>query len=233
VVELAQSSESFWRRFSGNIDLGLMYSRGNDTTQYNTSGQLKFRTEYWRVEANYASSLSKSTGVDASTRNQSNIWARRLVGGKRKWFYTGSSALLQSSQQGIDLQTTLGGGAGRFLKDTNFARIAVTAGLAVQRTNYTEHLGVQSPPNALASFVAGDVNLFKFKKTSFDASVNMLPVLSQAGRVQTNVNSAYSIQVISNFWLRLSFYGSWDNRPPAHFSGSDYGVSSSISYKFN
>jgi putative salt-induced outer membrane protein YdiY len=155
------------------------------------------------------------------------------VGGKRKWFYTGSSALLQSSQQGIDLQTTLGGGAGRFLKDTNFARIAVTAGLAVQRTNYTEHLGVQSPPNALASFVAGDVNLFKFKKTSFDASVNVLPVLSQAGRVQTNVNSAYSIQVISNFWLRLSFYGSWDNRPPAHFSGSDYGVSSSISYKFN
>ena len=81
--------------------------------------------------------------------------------------------------------------------------------------------------------INGDLHLFRFKKTSVDVTASVLPVLTEIGRVRTYVNSAYSIQVINNLWFKVSFYGNWDNRPPAAFSGSDYGVSSSISYSFN
>jgi len=30
----------------------------------------------------------------------------------------------------------------------------------------------------------------------------------------------------------VSFYGSWDNRPPPTFSGSDYGTSSGLGWTF-
>ena len=136
VVELAPTSESIWRRFSGNIDSGLMYTKGNDTTQYNVGADLRVRGEHWRMAADFVSNFSKSSGLDASTRNQARFWARRLIGGKRAWYYSGAAEFLQSSQQGINLQTTLGGGIGRFVKDTNSARIAVTADLAVQQTRY-------------------------------------------------------------------------------------------------
>jgi len=233
VVELAPTSESLWKRFSGNVDTGLIFTKGNDTTQYNVGAALRVRGEHWRMAAEYFSTLSKSSGVEASTRNQSRLWARRLIGGKRAWYYSGAAEFLQSSQQSINLQTTVGGGVGRFLKDTNTARIAITADLAVQQTRYEPSIGSQSPPNALAGMIVGDLHLFRFKKTSFDATASVLPMLTEAGRVRTYVNTAYSIQIISNLWFKISFYGNWDNRPPSAFSGSDYGVSSSISYSFN
>ena len=79
----------------------------------------------------------------------------------------------------------------------------------------------------------GDLHLFRFKKSSFDATASVLPLLTEAGRVRTYANTAYSIQVINNLWFKISFYGNWDNTPPANFSGSDYGASSGISYSFN
>ena len=233
VVELAPTSESLWRRFSGNIDSGLMYTKGNNTTQYNVGADLRVRGEHWRAAADFISTFSNSSGATAVTRNQSRLWARRLIGGRRAWYYSGAAEFLQSSQQGINLQTILGGGLGRFVKDTNTARIAITADLAVQQTRYEPSTGSQSPPNALSGMFVGDVHLFKFKKTSFDATASVLPALTEAGRVRTYLNTAYSIQIINNLWFKFSFYGNWDNRPPSNFSGSDYGVSSTISYSFN
>jgi hypothetical protein len=170
--------------------------------------------------------------VTASTRNQTTLKALRLVG-ENKWFYNGGGEFLQSSQQGIDVQTTLGGGFGKLLKDTNKARIAVSTGLAWQRTEYAPSIGSQGPPNALAAMFVGDLHLFRFKKTSLDVTASTLPVLTEIGRLRTYVNTAYSIQVISNLWVKISFYGNWDNRPPPTFAGSDYGSSSSISWSFN
>ncbi len=233
VVELAPTSESLWRRFSGNIDTGLIYTKGNDTTQYNVGADLRVRGEHWRVAAGYISTFSNSSGADAATRNQSRLWARRLIGGKRAWYYSGAAEFLQSSQQGINLQTTLAGGLGRFLKDTNTTRMAITADLALQQTRYEPSNGSQSSLNALAAMLVVDLHLFRFKKSSFDATASVMPLLTETGRVRSYANTAYSIQVINNLWFKISFYGNWDNRPPANFAGSDYGASSSISYSFN
>jgi len=34
VVQMVQTSENFWQRFSGEISLGVIYSKGNQSTQY-------------------------------------------------------------------------------------------------------------------------------------------------------------------------------------------------------
>jgi hypothetical protein len=232
VVEMAQTSESFWRRLSGYVDSGLIYTKGNNTTQYNLGGEVRLRRDLWSASANYASTLSKSSEVDASTRNQLNLRAYHLIGGKR-WFYDGAAQFLQSSQQGINLQTTAGGGIGRLLKDTNNARISINGGLAYQSTVYQPSVGTQSPPNSLGALVAGDLHLFRFKKTTLDVTASLLPVLTEIGRVRSYVNTAYSVQIVSNLWIKFSFYGNWDNRPPAAFSGSDYGASTGVSWSFN
>ena len=35
-----------------------------------------------------------------------------------------------------------------------------------------------------------------------------------------------------NFTWNISFYGNWDNQPPAGFSGSNYGTSSGLGWTF-
>ncbi|MFN8009500.1 MAG: hypothetical protein U0V70_21195, partial [Terriglobia bacterium] len=70
VVTLDQTSQSFWRRFSGSISSGFIYAKGNDTTQYNFSSQLKYLRSRWAAQADYSSALSSTSGATTTTRNE-------------------------------------------------------------------------------------------------------------------------------------------------------------------
>jgi hypothetical protein len=134
--------------------------------------------------------------------------------------------------QGIKVQTTLGGGIGRYLKNTNNATISVLGGLAWQSTVYDPSITPLGQQNLAAAVIAADVKLFKFSKTNLNLSAVLLPALSQPGRVHFNTNASYFVKLFSNLKWNVSFYGNWDNQPPANFSGSDYGSSSGLSWTF-
>jgi len=231
IVEMNQASESFWRRFSGSIDSGMIYSKGNDTTQYNLGSNLTFRRERWSAGVSYSSNLSTSNHETAATRNEVDFNGLRFMPWNN-WYYTSLGSFLQSSQQGINLQTSLGGGIGRFLKNTNRTRIALTGGFTWQDTKYDTSV-LYPTENAVAGIIAANIHLFIFKKTTLMLDATLLPVLNQPGRMRFNTNASYSLEIIKNLWWKFTFYGNWDNKPPRSLSGSDYGATSGISYSFN
>jgi hypothetical protein len=148
------------------------------------------------------------------------------------WFYTGVGNLLQSSEQDIKLQTNVGGGIGRYLKNTNSATIAVFGGLAWQNTRYNQSVVTQPGQNTAAILVGAAAELFKFNKTNLTMKATVFPAISQPGRVYSNVDATYYVKFWGDFTWNLSFYGNWDNEPPAHFSGSNYGTSSGLGWTF-
>jgi hypothetical protein len=231
VVDMQQTAQTFWKNFSGSLGSGLIYSRGNNTTQYNLTSDLAYRRPRWAVTANYSSSLSASSGAATSTRNQEYFQGLKLLQ-RSNWFVTGLASFLQSSQQGIQLQSSVGGGFGRFLTNTNRSQIAVMGGVAWQGTTYTGNYATLGQQNLAAGMAGASVQVFKFKVTTLNLTATVFPALTQPGRVQTNINSAYKIQIINNLWWNFTFYGNWDNRPPTGLSGSDYGASSGITYSF-
>jgi Protein of unknown function, DUF481 len=135
--------------------------------------------------------------------------------------------------QEIDLQTTLGGGIGRYLKNTNRASIYVFGALGWQNVNYGKNIVDQGPPNTAVGFVASEFKAFRFKKTNVDLTASLIPAISDAGRVHFNSNAVYYIKVLGNLSWNVSFYGSWDNRPPPTLPKSDYGTSSGLSWTFD
>jgi hypothetical protein len=231
-VGLGQTSEAFWHRFSVSISSGLNFSKSNNNTQYNFGSEASYMRPRWSAKANFTSALSGSEGSTTSTWNQLSLGGYRLLRWDN-WFYAGLGSFLQSSQQGIQLQTTAGGGIGRFIKNTNRARISMMGGLAYQGTNYELNSNPQDLESVAAGLISGDVRVFIFKKMNLQVTANLIPALSQPGRVRFGTNATYSIQLISNLWWTLQFYGNWDNRPPANFSGSNYGASSGITWTFN
>jgi hypothetical protein len=231
IVRMVETSDKFLQRFSGDISWGIIYSKGNESTQYSLTSQTAYLRERWSAQATFSSTLSSSSGTNASTRNSLGLNALHLLPWNN-WFYSGIGEFLQSSEQGINLQTTLGGGVGRYFKNTNRASISLLAGGAWQKTDYEPSIVPLGTQNLAAALITAHVRLFKFSKTNLSATANILPALSEPGRVRFDANASYYVKLFSNLSWNLSFYGNWDNRSPPGFSGSDYGTSSGLSWTF-
>jgi hypothetical protein len=231
VVSIVETSEKFWGRFNGEVSFGVIYSKGNDSTQYSFGSQTAYLRERWSAAANFNSNLSSSTGASASTRNSLDLIGTRLLPWN-KYFYSGLGSFLQSTAQGITLQTSVGGGFGRYLKNTNRSKISVLGGLSWQSTDYHPTLVPVGRQNLIAAMIVADIKFFKFDKTSLDMNAMVFPALSEPGRFRFNTDATYYIKLISNLSWNVSFYGNWDNKPPPGFSGSDYGSSAGLSWTF-
>jgi hypothetical protein len=231
IVAMIGTSDHFWQRFNGSLGLGVIYSKGNQSTQYSLTSEAAYVRERWSAQTSFDSNLSSSAGTSASTRNSINGSALRLLP-QKNWFYSGVGDALQSSEQGIDLQTTVGGGVGRYLKNTNRLSLSLLGGAAWQNTSYRQSVTTSGKQNIAAALIYSEFKLFRFSKTSLNATATLLPALSDPGRVRFSTNASYYIKIISDLKWNVSFYGNWDNRPPLGFSGSDYGTSSGLSWTF-
>lgn len=231
VVQMMATSANFWRRFNGAIGFGAIYSRGNQSAQYSLNSDTQYVRERWNAGVTFASNLSSSAGATVSTRNALNFSVLHLLPSNH-WFYTGLGTFLQSSQQEITLQQTYGGGVGRYLTNTNRGSLAVAGGVAWQHTDYQQSVAMPGGQNVAAGLIFAQAKLFKFSKTSLDATCILLPAISDPGRVRFDTDVSYYIKIIGNLKWNISFYGNWDNRPPPGLSGGDYGTSTGLNWTF-
>jgi hypothetical protein len=231
IVKMVGTSDKFWERFNGAISLGVIYSKGNQSTQYSLGSEAAYVRERWGAQAGFESNLSSSAGVNTSTRNSLDLGAFHLLPSK-SWFYSAVAEFLQSSEQGISLQSTLGGGIGRYFRNTNRMSISIVGGAAWQRTRYQQSLIPLNQQNLGAALITAEAQFFRFSKTSLNTKLALLPAISDPGRIRVNTNASFYVKLFGDLKWNASFYGNWDNRPPPGFSGSDYGTSSGLAWTF-
>jgi hypothetical protein len=231
VVLIGQTSKSFWKRFNGAINTGITYAKGNQSTQFNLGAKVDYPRERWDANVAYDSTLSGSSGVKNSTRNELTLIGLRYLR-RKNWYYAGIGDFVQSSVQGIQTQTSLGGGIGHFFKNTNRVRFSVLGGAAWQNTKYEPTLVSQERQNLAAALVASNLKFFVFDKTDLQLSAILFPAVSDPGRVRFGTRATYFVKLFGDISWNISFYGNWDNKPIAGFSGSDYGTTSGLSWTF-
>jgi hypothetical protein len=232
VVTISQTSENFLQRFGGSIAMNASYSKGNQATQYNIASDLIYQRTRWGAAVRQNSNLASNTGAETSTRNQLDLSAYRMLS-KTNYFVGGIATFLQSSVQGIDRQTNLGLGLGKYFKNTNRLRFWLLGGAGWQRTSYVPTVINQPPQDLVVGLFSANLEAFSFKKTRFDLAATVYPALSaQKGRTFYKTNATYYIKLFGKVDWNLSFYGSWDTKPPPTFSSSDYGSSTGLSWTF-
>jgi len=47
IIKMDETASTIWQRFNGDIGLGVIYSKGNQSTQYNFSSSLNYPRERW------------------------------------------------------------------------------------------------------------------------------------------------------------------------------------------
>ena len=222
------TSTKFFQRFNGYINTGIIYSKGNQSTQYSLGSQVTYPRERWAAGASFNSTLSASTGASASTRNQLDLDAYHLLRWNN-WFYEGLGGLLQSSEQGIDPSSHLWRWR-RTLPEEH----QPDAHFGAWRPCRAEH-GISAEhrfSKPASGLIAANLQFFRFDKTNGNLTAMLLPAITDPSRVKFNVNATYYIKLTGNLSWNVSFYGNWDSRPPDGLSGSDYGSSSGLSWTF-
>lgn len=228
VVQIESRKSSWWRQLKGGLDAGTSFTSGNGQISANTDINATYTTEKWSASADLGTSFSDQNGGTKTNRNDFSFSAEKFLG--RNAYIGGLVDLLHSSQQDLDLRTTIGGGYGRFLKRTGTTDFRWIAGTVYTQENFST-VGQPSDSNAEGLLGMG-YDSYRFKVGEIHSQLLVFPGITDYGRIRVTTTNALVIKLTNNFHFTLSFWDNYDSRPPSTAKNNELGLSSAIGYSF-
>jgi len=230
VARISQTEDRILDRLHGSFSLGVDYTKSSDITV--VSGN--FNTNYRGPKSAWSFNIDVNSTRDPAQgtidRNSVRYGYRWLQPGGRFW--AGLSSLERNEETGIEARLLVGGGYGKFLLQNSSQEVAAVAGVGATREWAT---GGADDQTSLEAILGVDWQVFDFAspKTSLSARAVLFPSLTESGRYRTDTNVSLRREIVTDFFLDLSFYHNYDSDPPDAFAeSSDYGVVTSLGYSF-
>jgi putative salt-induced outer membrane protein YdiY len=228
VVEMESKKPSFWRQLKGSVDAGVSFTSGNSQTTANTDANVTYATPKWSATAALGTSYSDQSGGTKTNRNDITFSGQKFLG--RNAYLGGLLDFLHSTQQNLDLRTTLGGGYGRYWKRTGNTQLRWIGGIVYAQESFST---VRQPSDSNAEGLIGVAyDSYRFKVGEIHMQVFVFPGLSDYGRIRTTTNDSLVIKLTNNFHFTFSFWDNYDSRPPTTAKKNELGLSSAIGWSF-
>jgi hypothetical protein len=184
-------------------------------------GSITYLAKKNQVEITYDGIVTSQDSVATTQRQSGGVSFQRLL--ENNWFLVSKLNMESNSELDLDLRTSLGAGGGNYLVSTNRTNLFVAGGL--QGTREVSQGDGQFNIEALLT-ATYSVFIYDSPSVSFDVSADAIPSLNDLGRIRFDVNSSLKWEIFSDFFLKWSFYYSYDSRPPStESSKSDWAVS--------
>jgi putative salt-induced outer membrane protein YdiY len=228
IVRIYPIEGSFLKKLDGSVALGFNTTKSTGLSQLNLNCDVKYSSERYYVRASFDST---TTDQDSGTtsRNYLTLSSSRRLG--RKWLTLGLASLQSNEDLGIANRILLGGGFGRYMIETAHNELAIAAGVAINRENYeesepsdTQWEGILMAQYWIYRNLPHDVEL--------SVSVDLFPGISDSSRLRSEVSIDYQHEIVNNLTLGLNLYSSTDNKPSPGSDDSDYGITTSVGWKF-
>jgi putative salt-induced outer membrane protein YdiY len=230
VARVSQSEERLLDRLHGSFSLGFDYTKSSDITVLSGSFNTSYRgpESSWNFSADMNSTKDPAQGtLDRNAIKYGYQWLRPGAS-----FWAGLTSLERNEETGIEARALVGGGYGRYFLQTSSNEVAALVGLAATREWAT---GAADNQSSLEGLLGLDWRIFDFATptTSLTAKVILFPSLTESGRYRTDASVSLRREIVSDFYLDLSFYQTYDTDPPdVEAEKSDYGVITSLGYSF-
>jgi hypothetical protein len=212
VVRIAAINEKFLDRIKGAFDLGVTMKRANSEFGYNLGARATYRSRKFVFRSTLDSSTSHRSDVEDTSRNDLQFAYQRFL--RSKWFAIGNTQFESNSELDLDLRTSIGGGIGRHMIQTNRSLLSLTAGLVGNREWYAL---APEPENNLEAAIGASYQLFIFgdRETDLTVDLALLPSLTTWGRVRTNFGTSLRHELITDFYISFNGSATYDSQPPA------------------
>jgi hypothetical protein len=229
IFRLAPVHQTFWRRWEGSLDIGFNYTQSSNLIQFNLNGAATFRRREDQIVAELSSFFSRQDEVTGAERGSFSLRYDRFL--KKRWILEAGGGLDRNVQLGLDLRISLGAGAGRYLVQTNQTQMTVFAGLL---GNHETPVSGEGRYNSEATVGwRYERFMYDFPKLTVAASVQVYPSLTEAGRVRLEASGSVKREIISDLYLALSIFDSFDSRDPTTLEPrNDWGPTVSFGWQF-
>jgi hypothetical protein len=229
LFDLSPVFQHFWRRWEGSLDLGFNYTQSSHLVQFNLSADATYRRRDHEIVSDLSSFFSRQEGVTATERGAFATRYDRFLG--NRWIAEGGVGVDRNIQLGLDLRLSLGVGFGRYLVQTNQKELVVFVGLL---GNHEQPVEGESKWNGEASVgTRYSYFMYDFPKVTLSASLQVYPSLTTGGRVRLEAAAAAKREIVSDFYLSLSVYDSFDSKDPTTgLAKNDWGPTLSVGWQF-
>jgi hypothetical protein len=230
LVRINQIHESFWDILNGYIKFGFSFTKASQVGQMSIGGNAKYRTEISLSEITLNSVITTTEDEQSSRKEDLSFNYQHNL--EDTWFGAGLISLEENTELGIKLRTSAGGGIGNNFIQSGNQWLYIVGGLMVNRERKTDE---SEPIFNLEGLINAQYQLFKYDhpKMNLLTYINLLPSLSDFGRVRFNYNAQLSWEIFIDFYWDLTFYYEHDNKPQSeNVSQSDYHIDTSIKFEF-
>lgn len=229
VVNIEAQQKSFLRQLKGAVDLGYNFTSGNDQTQVSSDLNATYLSTEWSTGASFTSSFSGQSNASKTNLINVSTFVERFLGSNSS--VVGLGDFLHSSQQQLNLRTTLGGGYGHYWVRTNETSLRGLFGAVYTHESFQSTAANPTQQN-IEALLGVQYQLFQFSRYSLLSELSVFPGLSDIGRVRTTTKTTFSIKLINNFSTYFSFWDNFDSRPPVNAKKNELGISNSVGWTF-
>jgi hypothetical protein len=228
VVVIQPIEAGFWHQLDGSISLGFSYTKADELAQFTFDASVLRRTVIRQMRLDVDALVSNSSSTDQQTRYDATLSYRRYFSGI--WYGTVAGEGERNDELGLDLRTSALAGMGANLIRTNRTDLVAAVGISVNR----EWSSTGEKTDNVEGVLGAEHAIFAhdFPKVDYSLQVAYYPSLSDWGRNRFEVDLNARREIISDFFVDLSFYLSYDNRPPGGGARDDYGTVFSLGYSF-
>ena len=229
VFGLAFVGKKFWSRWEGSLDLGFNYTQSSSLVQFNLNADATYRMRNYQIVTTLTSFFSRQEGQTSADRAAFALRYDRFLG--NRWIAEAGFGLDRNIQLGLDLRASFGLAAGRYIVQENQKTLVLYAG---GLGNHERPVEGETKFNAEA--VVGmryTYFMYDFPKLTLSAAVQVLPSLTESGRVRLEAAGSAKREIVSDFYLALSIYDSFDSRNPSTGQAkNDWGPTLSVGWQF-
>jgi len=213
-----------------DVTVGYNFAKAGGVKQGTIGIDASYRTRQRVYGVTASTTTNDSDTQEASERSNFGVDYKALW--QNRWYVNGNLNLDQNDELGLNLRTSVGGGGGRFLVQSNSMLLGLEAGLQVSRENLVAE--PEDVDSVEATFgVDWDWFLFDNPELDWSTQFDLYPNLSDWGRVRANFDTSLQWEVIDDLKWGVSFYSTFDNKPQSEEgSTSDYGVNTTLTYEF-
>ena len=212
-----------------DLMLGYNFAKAGGVRQSTFGIAADYRTRKRIYSMGASTTINDSNEQSQSQRSNLGLIYTRLW--QNRWYVSGNLTFDSNDQLGLDLRSSLGASGGRYIIQSNSMLLDLRGGLQFSREHLKENRDTVKSIEAL--FTANwDWFRYDIPELDWSTTFQVIPNLTDRGRVRANFDTTLAWKIINDLKLGISFYSSYDSKPPEQASENDYGVNTNVSYKF-